>query len=68
MKQFAIEIKSSGTVNEKYFAGLKYWKELTKIDSKNLYLIYGGTENMKRNKISVVSWNNIFDGIVKKAI
>lgn len=68
IKQLGIEIKSSETVNEKYFDGLKYWKELTKIDADNLYLIYGGKENMKRNGMNVVSWNNIFDGIVKKAV
>ena len=68
IKQFGIEIKSSGTVNEKYFDGLKYWKELTKINTGDLYLIYGGSENMIRNEMNVVSWNNIFDGIVKKTI
>ena len=68
VKQLGIEIKSSGTVNEKYFDGLKYWKELTKIDTDDLYLIYGGAENMIRNGMNVVSWNNIFDGIVKKTL
>ena len=68
IKQFAIEIKSSGTVNEKYFDGLKYWRELTQTNTEDLYLIYGGIENMKRNEMNVVSWNNIFDGIIKKTI
>ena len=68
IKQLGMEIKSSGTVNEKYFDGLKYWKELTKIDTDDLYLIYGGAENMIRNGMNVVSWNNIFDGIVKKIL
>ncbi len=54
-KQLGLEIKSSGTVNEKYFDGLKYWKELTKTDAGNLYLIYGGPENMVRNGMNVVS-------------
>jgi predicted AAA+ superfamily ATPase len=54
-KQLGIEIKSSGTVSEKYFDGLKYWKGLTETDSENLYLIYGGTENMKRNGMNVIS-------------
>ena len=68
IKQFAIEIKSSGTVNEKYFDGLKYWRELTQTNTEDLYLIYAGIENMKRNEMNVVSWNNIFDGIIKKTI
>jgi len=68
VKQLGIEIKSSGTGNDKYFDGLKYWKEVTKIDTDDLYLIYGGAENMIRNGMNVVSWNNIFDGIVKKIL
>ena len=67
-KQLGIEIKSSGTVSEKYFDGLKYWKGLTETDSENLYLIYGGTENMKRNGMNVISWDNVFDGIVKSIL
>ena len=68
IRQFAIEIKSSATVNEKYFDGLKYWKEITNAKLEDLYLIYGGGENMKRNEMNVVSWDNIFDGIIKKTI
>ena len=68
IKKYGIEIKSSETVNEKYFDGLKYWNELTGIDKDNLYLIYGGTENMVRNDMNVISWDNIFDGIIKDSI
>ncbi len=68
IKKYGIEIKSSETVNEKHFDGLKYWSELSKIDKENMYLIYGGNENLKRNGMNVVSWNNIYDGIVKNSI
>ena len=68
IKKYGIEIKSSETINEKYFDGLKYWSELSKIDKENMYLIYGGKENLKRNGMNVVSWNNIYDGIVKNSI
>jgi len=65
-KQLGIEIKSSATINTKYFNGLKYWKELTKTDATDLYLIYGGPENMIRNGMNIVSWDNVFDGIVRE--
>ncbi|WP_319560281.1 ATP-binding protein [Marispirochaeta sp.] len=68
MKKYGIEIKSSETINEKYFDGLKYWNELTGIDKENMYLIYGGKENMVRNDMNVISWDNIFDGIIKDSI
>ena len=68
IRQYGVEIKSSGTVSEKYFDGLKYWRELTQTNNDDLYLIYGGAENMKRNEMNVVSWNNIFDGIIKNTI
>lgn len=68
IKKYGIEIKSSETVYENYFDGLKYWSELSKFDKENMYLIYGGKENQKRNEMNVVSWENIYDGIVKNSI
>ncbi len=68
IKQYGIEIKSSNTISEKYFSGLKYWKSLTDIESNNLYLIYGGEENVTRNEMNVLSWNNIFDGMLRSSI
>ena len=68
MYQKAFEIKSSKTINEKFFDTLKYWQKLTEINPKELYLIYGGNENHIRNNINVLSWNNIFDGIIKTVV
>jgi hypothetical protein len=68
IKKYGVEIKSSETVNEKYFDGLKYWNEITGIAKENMYLIYGGKENMVRNEMNVISWDNIFDGIIKNSI
>ena len=68
LNKYGIEIKSSETVNEKYFDSLKYWSNLTNTDNKNMYLIYGGEENLTRNNMNVISWNNIYDGIIKKSI
>ncbi|MDC7228383.1 MAG: ATP-binding protein [Spirochaetales bacterium] len=68
IKKVGIEIKSSETIHEKYFDGLKYWSELSKIERNKMILIYGGEENMIRNDMNVISWKNIYDGIVKNSI
>ena len=57
--QYGIEIKSSETVNEKYFDGLKYWMQLTKCRPGSLHLVYAGAESYKRYKMNVVGWNAI---------
>ncbi|MCK5198636.1 MAG: DUF4143 domain-containing protein, partial [Spirochaetales bacterium] len=67
-KQYGIEIKSGQTIQEKYFSGLKYWSNLTGKDTGLMYLIYGGNENYARNGMNVISWNNIYEGIIKKTI
>lgn len=68
IKQYAFEIKSSKTVQEKFFDSLKYWENLTKKERDFIYLIYGGTENYKRNEFNVLSWNNIYSGLIKQLI
>lgn len=54
-----IEIKSSQTINTKFFDGLTYWNKLAEKDPCNSFLIYGGSENQKRSKGQVLSWNSI---------
>ena len=61
---YGIEIKSGKTFQEKFFDGLKYWKELSDSPDKNLFLIYGGNESYKRNNINVVGWKDINDKIL----
>ncbi|MFP4619216.1 MAG: hypothetical protein ACLFMZ_10275 [Spirochaetaceae bacterium] len=41
-EHYGIEIKSSKTVQEKYFDGLKYWIELSGAHPSSMFLIYGG--------------------------
>ena len=65
---YVVEIKSSETVQEKYFDGLKYWKKLSGDKSSSMFLIYGGEDNMVRNKMNVVSWKSIKEKIVMNAI
>jgi hypothetical protein len=68
LKQYAFEIKSSKTVQEKFFDTLKYWEHLTDNKRESIYLIYGGLENYVRNDFNVLSWNNIYDGLLKNII
>ncbi len=63
-KMYGLEIKSSETISEEYFDGLKYWRELTGTEKEDLYLVYGGRDNLIRNGMNVVSWDNIYDGII----
>ncbi|MEA3545082.1 MAG: ATP-binding protein [Thermodesulfobacteriota bacterium] len=68
INRLGIEIKTSETIQEKYFYGLSYWMNLSKTEPKNMYLIYGGNENYIRNTMNVVSWDNIFNGIIEKVL
>jgi len=68
INKFGIEVKRSETIQEKYFSGLTYWKNLSNTESKNMYLIYGGTDNHIRNEMNVIGWDSIFEGIIKRAI
>jgi hypothetical protein len=63
LEQRGVEIKSSETFNEKFLSGLKYWQQLSGVDSKSLFLLYGGDQEMMRNGISVVSWKNVYEGL-----
>jgi len=51
-----VEIKSGKTINEDFFAGLRYWSKVSGGDSKHSYLIYGGAENQKRSFADVKNW------------
>lgn len=68
LDQYAFEVKSSKTVHEKFFDTLKYWEKLTNNRREKMYLIYGGNENYVRNDMNVLSWSNIFDGLIKNII
>jgi len=63
-KQYGLEIKSTKTIQEKHFSSLNYWLKLTKGKEEEIFLIYSGQENYLRNKINVVSWNNIAKKII----
>ncbi len=54
-----IEIKSSETINSKFFEGLQYWSKLASKDPAKGYLIYGGKERQKRSLGTVLGWDAI---------
>ncbi|MCP4178722.1 MAG: ATP-binding protein [bacterium] len=68
INKYGIEIKRSETIHEKYFSGLSYWKNLSNTESENMYLIYGGIDSYIRNEMNIISWDNIFEGIIRKVI
>lgn len=58
-----IEIKSSETINAKFFDDIRYWSLLAQKNPSNGFLIYGGSENQKRTAGQVLSWTDV-DSIV----
>lgn len=59
IKEKAIEIKSAITVHQDFLKNLNYWNKLSGNEPEDSFLIYGGTNNQKRNTGNVISWNNI---------
>lgn len=58
---FPIEIKSSTTVASDYFNGISQWNELTKNDSDNGYVVYGGDLIQTRAAGNLVGWKTVGD-------
>ncbi|MDO9399443.1 MAG: ATP-binding protein [bacterium] len=58
-KLIAIEIKSSQTITEDYFKGLKYYNKISGNESANSYVVYGGSEIQKRSYGNVISWKKM---------
>jgi predicted AAA+ superfamily ATPase len=59
IKTTPIEIKSSETINSKFFDTLQYWSQLANQDPSLAYLIYGGHENQKRSMGQVLGWHHL---------
>ena len=61
-----IEIKSSATMNNRFFNNLNLWQKYSKDQKTVSCLIFGGRENQSRSKnIEVYSWKNIADLFLK---
>lgn len=56
---FPLEIKSSETINTKFFDNLLYWNKLAHQDPSQGYVIYGGREKQERSFGKVIGWDSI---------
>ncbi|MFP4671827.1 MAG: ATP-binding protein [Desulfohalobiaceae bacterium] len=54
-----IEIKSGQTLNRDFFSGLEYWMKLAGALAFQPTLIYGGSTEIMRKGIRVLSWKNV---------
>jgi uncharacterized protein len=64
-RKMAIEIKSSRIINSDFYTGLDYWNKLSGYPADDLFLVYGGNQNQKRAKGTVVSWESVSEVIFK---
>lgn len=58
-KLFALEIKSSQTIANDFFANLKYWQNLSGNPATQSALIYGGNQIQQRSLARVYPWQKV---------
>ncbi len=58
-KVSAIEIKLSETIKKEFFKNLNNFDKLEKAKIKKMFLIYGGTQELKNNEVYVTSWGSL---------
>lgn len=51
-----IKIKSGTTIVSDFFTGLDKWNDLAQTDPQKSYIIYGGKDEQKRSKGTVIGW------------
>lgn len=54
-----VEIKSGQTIATDFFAGLRFWKELTRNPEAPAALIYGGDQTHRRSGVTVYPWSSL---------
>ncbi|HEY5534207.1 MAG TPA: ATP-binding protein [Ignavibacteria bacterium] len=54
----AIEIKSGETIKSEFFKTLYLWSNLDIKKNNDLNLVYGGSENQKRNSVKISGWDS----------
>ena len=54
-----IEVKSTKTVMNNLFDGLKQWEKISGITDNNNFLVYRGDEDQKRSIGNVIGWKSI---------
>lgn len=54
-----IEVKSSRTVNQRFFDNIAYWKALRGKEKTETFVIYAGSTVQPRTNKSIVSWQEM---------
>ena len=54
-----LEIKSGQTINNDYFKGLEFWKNLAGDNAGQAWLVYGGDNRQIRSDVTVLPWHEI---------
>lgn len=54
----AVEIKSSATIHESFFDGLKHFQSISGISNSDLTVVFGGNSDFSTSKGYIVSWKN----------
>jgi len=62
---YPVEMKSSMTVNERFFKELHDWQKITKQVVMPSYAVYGGKEDHQYQNMYVTSWKHIKDMLQK---
>jgi len=57
----AVEIKAGETIKSDFFKTLFFWNKLNPNTNTELNLIYGGSENQKRENVNIYDWKSCTD-------
>ena len=60
-KIIPLEIKSSTTLNQRFFEGLRHWCTLAQVSPSQGYVVYGGNDTQTRGIGNTVSWKALED-------
>ena len=60
-KLIPIEIKAGATLVGEWFGSLTWWLEQAQSEAGQPFLVYGGDQRMKRNKIEVIPWKALHE-------
>jgi predicted AAA+ superfamily ATPase len=59
MELMPLEIKAGKTINTSFFDSLNYWNNLSGLDPKKSFLIYGGNEKQIYKGINILGWQDL---------
>ncbi|MCB9492776.1 MAG: ATP-binding protein [Epsilonproteobacteria bacterium] len=56
-----VEIKSSRTINQRFFDGINYWKSFATDENIESFVVFAGGQDQGRSRPDLVSWQSIND-------